>query len=92
MANYGATKYKVCVFRSASVDNRVHINLAERFGELDDIKPYLAFSNRNRLAYAKLFNVGNLDANVGLAIPLQSRRQLMVLRIGRERKWSQGKY
>ena len=49
------------VFRSTSLNDKRHVEFAKRFGELDDIKPYLAAGRKNRLAYDELFDVSNLD-------------------------------
>jgi alpha-ketoglutarate-dependent 2,4-dichlorophenoxyacetate dioxygenase len=51
----------VLVFRSTSLNDKRHVEFAKRFGELDDIKPYLAAGRKNRLAYDELFDVSNLD-------------------------------
>jgi alpha-ketoglutarate-dependent 2,4-dichlorophenoxyacetate dioxygenase len=63
----------VCVFRNTRLDDKAQVELASRFGELDDIKPYLAFGRRNRLPYDELFDVGNLDDD-GNLLPLDTRR------------------
>ncbi|CAG8979496.1 hypothetical protein HYALB_00011900, partial [Hymenoscyphus albidus] len=34
-------KYAVCVYRDTGLDDRRHVEFSTRFGELDDIKPYL---------------------------------------------------
>ena len=54
-------QYGVLVFRSTSLNDKRHVEFAKRFGELDDIKPYLAAGRKNRLAYDELFDVSNLD-------------------------------
>lgn len=51
------------VFRSTSLNDKRHVEFAKRFGELDDIKPYLAAGRKNRLAYDELFDVSNLDVD-----------------------------
>ncbi|KKA17669.1 hypothetical protein T310_8389, partial [Rasamsonia emersonii CBS 393.64] len=53
--------YGVCVFRHANLDDERHIAFSRRFGELDDVAPYLAGGRPHRLKYVELFDVGNID-------------------------------
>ncbi|GAD93945.1 conserved hypothetical protein [Paecilomyces variotii No. 5] len=55
------TKYGVCVFRQAGLDDERHVEFARKFGELDDVTPYIAGGRAHRLPYFELFDVGNID-------------------------------
>ncbi|KAL2004712.1 hypothetical protein VTN00DRAFT_3240 [Thermoascus crustaceus] len=55
------TRYGVCVFRGARLDDERHVKFSEKFGELDDVTPYLAGGRPHRLPYVQLFDVGNVD-------------------------------
>jgi alpha-ketoglutarate-dependent 2,4-dichlorophenoxyacetate dioxygenase len=63
------------VFRGTSLEDKGHIEFAKRFGELDDIKPYLAAGRKNRLAYDELFDVGNVELDGTLVDPESPRGQ-----------------
>ncbi|KAF2835211.1 alpha-ketoglutarate-dependent 2,4-dichlorophenoxyacetate dioxygenase [Patellaria atrata CBS 101060] len=54
-------KYGVCVFRNTGLDDKSHVEFSRRFGELDDIKPYLVGGRKPRYDYVELFDAGNLD-------------------------------
>ncbi|TKA76891.1 hypothetical protein B0A49_01296 [Cryomyces minteri] len=38
-----------------------HVEFAARFGEVDDVKPYIMAGRTHRLPYAELFDVSNVD-------------------------------
>jgi len=67
------TKYGVCGFRHAGLDDKHHVEFAARFGELDDIKPYIAAGRKHRLPYDELFDVSNLDDDGAIADPTTRR-------------------
>ncbi|CZR67575.1 related to 2,4-dichlorophenoxyacetate dioxygenase [Phialocephala subalpina] len=69
------SKYGVLVFRSTSLDDKRHVEFARRFGELDDIKPYLAAGRKNRLDYDELFDVSNVELDGTLVDPESPRGQ-----------------
>ncbi|KAF1986361.1 alpha-ketoglutarate-dependent 2,4-dichlorophenoxyacetate dioxygenase [Aulographum hederae CBS 113979] len=56
-----AAKYGVLAFRNAIYDDHAHVAFSARFGELDDIKPYIAAGRKNRFACDQLFDVSNMD-------------------------------
>jgi alpha-ketoglutarate-dependent 2,4-dichlorophenoxyacetate dioxygenase len=68
-------QYGVLVFRNTSLDDKSHIEFARKFGELDDIKPYLAAGRKNRLAYDELFDVSNVELDGSLVDPESARGQ-----------------
>ncbi|KAK9321098.1 hypothetical protein V1517DRAFT_340138 [Lipomyces orientalis] len=55
------TKYGVCVFRDTQLDDSRHVQFGAKFGELDDVTPYLAGGRAHRLPSVQLFDVGNID-------------------------------
>lgn len=55
------TKYGVLVFRDTGLDDTRHVEFSKRFGELDDIKPYLTNGRKAKWDYYELFDAGNLD-------------------------------
>jgi hypothetical protein len=63
------------VFRGTTLDDKAHIEFARRFGELDDIKPYLAEGRKNRLQYDELFDVSNVEDDGSLVDPNGPRGQ-----------------
>lgn len=63
------------MFRSTNLDDKRHIDFAQRFGELDDIKPYLAAGRKNRLQYDELFDVSNVELDGTLVDPNGPRGQ-----------------
>lgn len=52
-----------------------HIELARKFGELDDVKPYNKAGRKNRLKYDELFDVGNIEADSTIVSPDSPRAQ-----------------
>ncbi|KAK4938530.1 hypothetical protein LTR10_021062 [Elasticomyces elasticus] len=65
--------YGVLVFRHASLDDACHVAFSALFGELDDIKPYLALGRKNRFPFDELFDVSNQEDD-GSLIKLGSKR------------------
>jgi alpha-ketoglutarate-dependent 2,4-dichlorophenoxyacetate dioxygenase len=63
----------VLVFRNASLDDAHHVAFAALFGELDDVKPYLAMGRQNRFPFDELFDVSNQEDD-GSLVKLGSRR------------------
>jgi alpha-ketoglutarate-dependent 2,4-dichlorophenoxyacetate dioxygenase len=68
-------QYGVLVFRSTSLDDKGHVEFARRFGELDDIKPYLAAGRKNRLASDELFDVSNVNLDGTVVDPESPKGQ-----------------
>lgn len=68
-------KYGVVVIRSTNLADESHIDFARRFGELDDIKPYVAAGRKNRLKYDELFDVSNVEIDGSLVDPEGPRGQ-----------------
>jgi len=66
-------QYGVLVFRKAKLDDRRHVEFSARFGELDDVRPYLAAGRKNRFPYDELFDVSNQDDDGNITDP-NSRR------------------
>lgn len=60
-------------FRSTGLTDEAHIEFSRKFGELDDVKPYIAAGRKNRLKYAELFDVSNVEAD-GSILDLKSPR------------------
>ena len=54
------------MFRQTNLNDESHINLGRQFGELDDIRPYIAAGRKNRLKYPELFDVGNVEEDGSL--------------------------
>ena len=53
--------YGVLVFRNTGLDDTAHVEFSRRFGDLDDIKPYMTNGRKPRFPYYELFDAGNLD-------------------------------
>ncbi|KAF9885579.1 hypothetical protein FE257_012785 [Aspergillus nanangensis] len=68
------TKYGVLVFRDTALTDENHIDFARKFGELDDITPYLAF-RKNRLKHNELFDVSNVELDGSVLDPESPRGQ-----------------
>jgi alpha-ketoglutarate-dependent 2,4-dichlorophenoxyacetate dioxygenase len=66
----------VLVFRHASLDDARHVAFSALFGELDDIKPYLALGRKNRFTSEHLFDVSNLEDDGSLTQMGTSRHHL----------------
>ncbi|KAK5077543.1 hypothetical protein LTR70_009666 [Exophiala xenobiotica] len=70
------TKYGVLVFRQAGLDDARHVAFSRLFGELDDIKPYIAMGRKNRFAFDELFDVSNQEDD-GSLTQIGSKRHHM---------------
>lgn len=66
-------KYGVCVFRDTNLDDESHVAFSRRFGELDDIKPYIKGDRKMRFAFYELFDAGNIDEDGGVLSPDSAR-------------------
>lgn len=56
------------------------MEFAKRFGELDDITPYLAAGRMNRLAFDELFDVSNVALDGTIVDPEGPRGQFNKVR------------
>lgn len=56
-------QYGVIVIRQSNLNDETHIALGRRFGELDDIKPYIAAGRAPRLKHYELFDVSNVEVD-----------------------------
>lgn len=68
MAQYG-----VLVFRSTNLTDAEHVAFSRRFGELDDIRPYIQGGRKPRYDFYELFDAGNVD-NDGVVLGPESAR------------------
>jgi len=66
----------VLVFRQAGLDDERHVAFSSLFGELDDIKPYIAMGRKNRFAFDQLFDVSNQEDD-GSLTQIGSKRHHM---------------
>jgi hypothetical protein len=66
-------QWAVLVFRSTSLDDKGHVEFSRLFGELDDVKPYLAAGRKNRFAYDEIFDVSNQEDD-GRIVAVDSKR------------------
>ncbi|RFU82184.1 alpha-ketoglutarate-dependent 2,4-dichlorophenoxyacetate dioxygenase [Trichoderma arundinaceum] len=69
------TTYGVVVIRESQLKDETHIKLARMFGELDDVKPYIAAGRKNRLKYDELFDVSNIEPDGSIVDPSSPRGQ-----------------
>ncbi|EMC99749.1 hypothetical protein BAUCODRAFT_145130 [Baudoinia panamericana UAMH 10762] len=56
-------KYGFLVLRDTGLDDTTHVEFSRRFGELDDIRPYMTGGRKPRYEYYELFDAGNVDAD-----------------------------
>ncbi|KAJ0414068.1 hypothetical protein BJY00DRAFT_321364 [Aspergillus carlsbadensis] len=61
------------VVRKTKLLDETHLELARKFGELDDVTPYNKAGRAHRLKYNELFDVGNIDTD-GSIVDLSSPR------------------
>ncbi|KAE8138663.1 hypothetical protein BDV38DRAFT_292219 [Aspergillus pseudotamarii] len=66
-------KYGFAVVRETNLVDETHLELARKFGELDDVTPYSNAGRVHRLKYNELFDVGNIDID-GSIVDLRSPR------------------
>ncbi|KAJ5087484.1 hypothetical protein N7456_011100 [Penicillium angulare] len=69
------TRYGVVVFRSTGLNDEGHIDFSRKFGELDDVTPYITKGRQNRLKHIELFDVSNVEADGTILNPDSSRGQ-----------------
>jgi alpha-ketoglutarate-dependent 2,4-dichlorophenoxyacetate dioxygenase len=55
------------------LDDTSHVNFSRRFGELDDIRPYVTNGRKPRYNYFELFDAGNVDGE-GNVLPADNPR------------------
>lgn len=68
-------QYGVLVFRNTGLTDEGHIAFSRKFGELDDVTPYISAGRQNRLKYPELFDVSNVEADGSILDPESSRGQ-----------------
>ncbi|KAF2651587.1 alpha-ketoglutarate-dependent 2,4-dichlorophenoxyacetate dioxygenase [Lophiostoma macrostomum CBS 122681] len=68
-------KYGVCVFRSTGMDDTAHVEFSRRFGELDDIRPYMTSGRKMRYQYYEMFDAGNVDEDDNVIDPDSPKAQ-----------------
>lgn len=51
------------MFRKTGLSDESHIAFARRFGELDDVKPYITAGRQHRLKHYELFDVSNVASD-----------------------------
>jgi alpha-ketoglutarate-dependent 2,4-dichlorophenoxyacetate dioxygenase len=68
-------QYGVLVFRKTGLTNESHISLSKRLGELDDVTPYMKAGRPNRLRFAELFDVSNIELDGSILNPSSPRAQ-----------------
>ncbi|GKZ57891.1 hypothetical protein AnigIFM50267_005184 [Aspergillus niger] len=66
-------KYGFAVVRKTNLVDETHLELARKFGELDDVTPYNKAGRVHRLKYNELFDVGNIEID-GSIVDLNSPR------------------
>lgn len=66
------------MFRHAALDDERHVEFSRLFGELDDVRPYIALGRKNRFAHDELFDVSNLEDD-GSLVKIGSKRHHMGL-------------
>lgn len=69
------SEYGVVVLRKTNLTDETHIELARRFGALDDVKPYNKAGRTNRLKYDELFDVSNIESDGSIVDPKSPRAQ-----------------
>lgn len=63
------------VLRGTKLTDETHLELARKFGELDDVKPYVSAGRKNRLKYNELFDVSNIWPDGSIVDPNSARGQ-----------------
>lgn len=66
-------QYGFAVVRKTNLVDETHLELARKFGELDDVTPYNKAGRVHRLKYNELFDVGNIELD-GSIVDLNSPR------------------
>ncbi|RDL32041.1 Clavaminate synthase-like protein [Venustampulla echinocandica] len=64
-------KYGVVALRDTGLDDTTHVEFSRRFGELDDIRPYMQKGPGRKLRYEhlELFDAGNVNDDGNLLTP-----------------------
>ena len=62
------------MFRSTGMDDTAHVEFSRRFGELDDIRPYMTNGRKPRYEYYELFDAGNIDTETNAPLDPSSPR------------------
>ncbi|KAF2098050.1 alpha-ketoglutarate-dependent 2,4-dichlorophenoxyacetate dioxygenase [Rhizodiscina lignyota] len=68
-------KYGFCAFRNTGMDDADHVAFSRRFGDLDDIRPYMTGGRKPRYEFYELFDASNLDQDGGILDPNSQRSQ-----------------
>jgi alpha-ketoglutarate-dependent 2,4-dichlorophenoxyacetate dioxygenase len=68
-------QYGVLVFRNTGLTDEAHIAFSRKFGELDDVMPYISAGRKHRLKYPELFDVSNVEADGSILDPASPRGQ-----------------
>lgn len=68
-------QYGVVVLRNTGLTDEKHIALSRRFGELDDVTPYISAGRKHRLKYPELFDVSNVEIDGTILNPESPRGQ-----------------
>jgi alpha-ketoglutarate-dependent 2,4-dichlorophenoxyacetate dioxygenase len=55
------------------MDDAAHVEFSRRFGELDDIRPYMTGGRKPRYEFYELFDAGNIDEQNGILDPESPR-------------------
>lgn len=66
-------QYGFAVVRETNLVDETHLELARKFGELDDVTPYNKAGRVHRLKYNELFDVGNIELD-GSIVDINSPR------------------
>ena len=67
-------QYGVIVFRSTGMSDMQHVDFSRRFGDLDDIRPYMTNGRKPRYEFYELFDAGNIDVDTGEVLDPSSPR------------------
>lgn len=51
------------------MDDAAHVDFSRRFGDLDDIRPYMTGGRKPRYQFYELFDAGNIDEKGGVLDP-----------------------
>ncbi|KAJ2983088.1 hypothetical protein NQ176_g955 [Zarea fungicola] len=67
--------YGAVMIRKTGLTDETHIALGRKFGELDDVTPYIKAGRKNRCKYVELFDVSNVEEDGSLVDPDSPRGQ-----------------
>lgn len=65
----------MAVLCKTNLNDETHLELARKFGELDDVKPYNKAGRKNRLKYDELFDVSNVETDGTIMDPRSPRAE-----------------